>query len=1028
MEMEGREMSLDGDFHLGCSSQRSFKENSSFNMAEGCSVRKGISATYLGHHEEKEIAENSPREGFHIQGGPFRRNVSNEEYNQMDANMTKHRNEQMVHANLEGGNCPRCVNLYSGSEQGELLKGFQKELDREKNIRRSNPTCEQAQWNGTNPKRDTQRSRSGLLAHEENCPYSKTLEIFHHLGEEGANQGDGHSSTSWNGTDYTNFENSDAEVDSCGNDEEDASQGVNFGTTLENISPSNNPAVHTVDSSLEHYGWRKGKKKKKRSYQEATDRESDQVLYNMANQKLTGTSVMLTGEKSKYIYKLVPFFKNGEAKFYMNAFAAYEQLHGQFRRALRGVSYGDERNRPDRLEELHTNMQSAMAYFYLMNEKTMSATRKKPPRSSPCKGTLEGDQGDDVKEHPPNWAAGSTSIPTASIPITSANTDGTHFKRDCVEDCPEVERPPCDNPQLEKSNSTLKSPRLGVGFTPEEEDNTNGGIRSSIHYAMHTPEEKKLVKLLGEHTYPVEEGQKQFPPSADLPAWVGSDIMSCHRLQGRSGHYKRNRNTSALGRHRVLAFLVKQKLIPKCYNIVPVYPCEGEDAASYLAETNKMSDESQSAGSTAENVPEARKTEPHVEEPLLNGRRHDVAVRSDMPGKEAEKWRVGKLSDLVNLNDLVKAAEGIRRENPPERTIHLALKLKKMCHTIDPRNQNVLDLKLGYNTLKDNDTQFSERLKEESDSIEWSEKEKYVKRWSRMKKDIRSRHLNTSDEHIIDLSARDMNLPPAFFNYDNHEIYCLLKSWKQEITARMTTQRRLGFRICALVCGVEQQDVLTDERVRDFYADCVEKYGPVVDGSSFSGNCENCGSQDYQHSGLCHSLQHTHLSQHNHPQRDGDAPPPSINHCYDSVHKKLQISRDVGLHLREEHVVYALTYFFKSIVSIVLPKLISLKVWLEEQQVYSFCSTSLLIIYDRRNPQTCDIKWIDFTYSFDNTVSPRRYEQMKHERHNLDILFGLNNLIKLCRTVFSDSEIPPSLSCPSSSEKKRSHPGIHDQS
>ncbi|KJP87142.1 hypothetical protein AK88_03189 [Plasmodium fragile] len=96
----------------------------------------------------------------------------------------------------------------------------------------TNHTCEQPQWNCTNRMRQTRRNCNGPFEHEENCLHLKALEIFHHLGEEGTNQGgDDHSSTSCNDTDYTNFEDSDAEVDSCGDDEEDVAQEVNFGTT-----------------------------------------------------------------------------------------------------------------------------------------------------------------------------------------------------------------------------------------------------------------------------------------------------------------------------------------------------------------------------------------------------------------------------------------------------------------------------------------------------------------------------------------------------------------------------------------------------------------------------------------------------------------------------------------------------------------------------------------------------------------------------------------------------------------------------
>ncbi|CAG9474952.1 unnamed protein product [Plasmodium vivax] len=977
MERDPRETPLDGDLHLGLPPQRSFKQNNSCGIAEGRLVKKGVSAANsLAHREEEERGEHSLYGGCHL-----------------DGNTSRHRNGRMAVANLGRGNCLGCANCRSGADQGELPKCCE-EVNGDQNKRRGNRTCEKPQWDRSNLKRQTQRSISGLLRREEIPPHFKTSEVLHHLGEGGAGQGDGHSSTSWNGTDYTNFEDSDEEVGSPGDGEEGVAQGVNFGTTLENISPSNSQAVHMMGSALEHYGWRRKKKKKKKKDTQCRDEqasggESEQVLHNMANQKLTGTSIMLTGEKSKYIYKLVPFFKNGEARFYMNAFAAYDQVCGQFGRAPRGAHKGgafDERGECDQrnhLGELHTSMQSAMAYFHLMNERAAGATRKKPPRSSPCQGTPQGGQVGEAMGAPPNRAA----------VIRSANTNGAHFRED------------------------------REGESPQVEENKNGGMCS--HYTANTSEEAKLLKLLGKLKQPVEEGETEIPPSEGPPACVGRGGMSCRYPQRRSGCYSKKRNTSTLGDHRILAFLVRQKLIPKCYNIVPVYRCEGEEAASYLAETPKMGSGTPSAGSTAGYVAGVRGTKSRTEEPLLNGGRDDVAVRRDTPREEAEKWRVGKMSDFVKMCHFAEAVEGTPGGDPPKRTVHFALKLKKICHSIDHRHQNVLDLKLGYNTLKDNDIQFSERLKEESDSIDWSEKEKYVKRWSRMKKNIRSEHLNTSDEHIIELSARDLGLPPSFFSYDNQEIYCLLKSWKQEITARMTTQRRLGFRICALVCGVTQQGVLTDQGVREFYADCVAKYGSLTDGGA---GC--CGSEDQQcsHGRPCHTGQHSficHSQQHLH--RDGERPPPSIDHCYDRAHNKLQISRDVGLHLREEHVLYALTYFFKSIVSIVLPKLISLKVWLEEQRVYSFCSTSLLIIYDRRNPQTCDIKWIDFTYSFDNTVSPSRYEQMKSGRLNLDILFGVNNLIKLCRTVFFESEVPPSPSRPSSIERKRSHLGIHDE-
>ncbi|GAW81409.1 hypothetical protein, conserved [Plasmodium gonderi] len=871
----------------------------------------------------------------------------------------------------------------------------------------------------------------------------------------------------------------------------------------------------------------------------------------MENQKLTGTSIMLTREKSKYIYKLIPFFKNGEAKFYINTFMSYDLLHKKsLRRSLRQGQTGNmlcsnKHNYNIRLNDYveedtpsgeYSNIQNELVYKDELNKKEINGNVRNFFRCSSNQFKGKNSQIDHVQEPCFNDTVAITSIPnispahlnTRKNAYTSTGTDinGEHIRGNVIEENPEVNtcvrekrnhETDClifEQVELNKRNGALESSTLGEYLL---EENLNGR-RTFHHSSVHNSEEKKEQKLDDNKDLLMDSQTNIFTREEDSFFYADSYEKLCFTQQvenedttpnsgsifmansngntkftvsdacaqqwdisktlterddgyakeknsdternryakekisdGINSRIQKNlsetnttftlrneertgyRHTDALyEQQQVLSFLVHKKLIPKCYSIVPVYPCvkEGEnqedEATSDIAVGEGTKAEfinpgeekygekrelrgvkkimgTQSSGSILNQTAEVNRKTQQEDETNRSEKCGKNVVRkgTHTQTKGVEIWKIGKMNDFMKELEVDRLGKRVKKQDKCK-GLHLALKLEKMCNSIAVENQNILDLKLGYNTLKDNDLLFNPELIKESNSIEWCEKEKYVKRWSRMKKDIRNEYINTSDEHIIDISARDIKLPPAFYKYDNNEIYSLLKSWKQEITARKTTQKTLGFRICALLYHIHYPNVLKDEDIKNIYANYVAKNELTED------NKKKMNDQN-------------HVKKYFPKEKIG------IENCYDHVHKKLQISRDIGLHLSEEHVLYLLTIFFKHIVSIVLPKLINLKIWLQEQRIYSFCSTSLLIIYDKKNPCTCDIKWIDFTYSFPNSMSPNNYEQMKNKKPNLDIIFGINNLINLFRTVFVGTEIPPSVSFPLSSEKRWSLPVENDK-
>ncbi|CAD2108427.1 hypothetical protein YYG_01293 [Plasmodium vinckei petteri] len=484
------------------------------------------------------------------------------------------------------------------------------------------------------------------------------------------------------------------------------------------------------------------------------DNDSSKILYNLAGSKLTGTSIMLSDKNEKYIYKIIPFFKNGESKFYMNAIRSYNQIYGTFQ-----------------------------------NEKT------------------------------------------------------------------------------------------------------------------------------------------QFVNDQNYSFYVN-----------------------------MLAFLIKEKLIPKCYDIVPVYQCR----------ENKMDDKQ--TNDYFCNSHEMEQSDP----PILSN--------------TSEKWKIFMDNEVMkNENKIVNSSEMGR--------MHLALKLKRICSKIKYDDQHLLDLKLGYNSIKDNDIFFNKELLRESESIDWDSRENYIKKWSKMKKDIRKIYKNNIDQYIIQITAKDLNLPEQFYKYNSNEIYFLLKSWKQEMSSLKTTQRTLGFRICAFIYYIKYANLLTTEEIDDLYNKVLKSYN----------NSSNI-------------TQNGKLKKYNEKKIE-------INECYDKLNHVLKISREYGMRLHDELVLYFLEIFLKNIANIILPKLVKLKIWLENQSLYTFCSTSILIIYDKNNPSSCDMRWIDFTYSFEN-FNYYKNDNPINQKFNSDIIFGINNLIKICKNIIVNKNIPIPISSNDQKEKNVSI-GVH---
>ncbi|SCQ16516.1 kinase, putative [Plasmodium ovale] len=660
-------------------------------------------------------------------------------------------------------------------------------------------------------------------------------------------------------------------------------------------------------------------KQKKEHIGSGDEKEEDEILYNMASMKLTGTSIMLTNEKSRYIYKVIPFFKNGEAKFYIKAFEAYSALYG--RDCIRACA------------PIPTRCALGHAHEEVVD-----------PHDNNC-DTEKSGKGTVIPGHRQNSVLLSGNITHEAT--HDAVCDTTHVSihdeindniRD-IDDVPSIEYNKVHGgPVMPLQNDHTFRP-MGNGLL---EGNNTKACRGLVQMEANT---KRLTINMKES--PSKVHMEDNTCKEKLQNWDfqnGKQNMHEHDkdpVATKSEYPNKTNDKCASNEKYTLSFLVKHKLIPRCYSIVSVYRCRGNG--------QKVEGE----------VGEIPQSAPDIE----SKRDKKMTIRDD------ETWRVGRCVE--------------EEKSSAEHGSFMALKLKKVCSKISPENQHILDLKLGYYSLRNNDKKFNKELLKESEMIDWYEKERCVKKWSEMKKKMRKENLDMSDKHITYITPEDLNLPYSFHKYNSKDIYCLLKSWKQEITSLKTTQRTLGFRICALIYYTKCVNMLKDEYINEFYQNHILNNEVV-----------------YLHE----------LTQEERKKIYSKREKVTLKDCYDSEKKRLRIGRDIGLNLSEAQVLYFLVLFLKKIVHIVLPKLMNLKMWLEEQTVYSFCSTSLLIIYDKKNTSFCDVKWIDFTYSFENEHCVEEKMGKQKRKLNADILFGINNLIKLCKTVFSNVSIPPAVS------------------
>ncbi|CAD2094929.1 kinase, putative [Plasmodium vinckei brucechwatti] len=564
------------------------------------------------------------------------------------------------------------------------------------------------------------------------------------------------------------------------------------------------------------------------------DNDSSKILYNLAGSKLTGTSIMLSDKNEKYIYKIIPFFKNGESKFYMNSIRSYNKMYGTF-------------------QNENTQFVNDQTYSFYVN-------------------------------------------------------------------------------MLEKMNI-----KMGENLF-EDIQNANKNYEQNIN-TINFYDESKKIKIKND--------------SSVILKYISDSIEKensfLHKLSNVYDSDEKKDNN-------ILAFLIKEKLIPKCYDIVPVYQCR----------ENKMDDK-------------------QTNEYFCNSHEMEQSD-SRILSNTSEKWKIFMDNEIMkNENKIVDSGEMGR--------MHLALKLKRICNKIKYDDQHLLDLKLGYNSIKDNDIYFNKELLRESESIDWDSRENYIKKWSKMKKDIRKIYKNNIDQYIIQITAKDLNLPEQFYKYNSNEIYFLLKSWKQEMSSLKTTQRTLGFRICAFIYYIKYANLLTTEEIDDLYNKVLKSY------SNSSNNTQNGKLKKYNEKKI------------------------EINECYDKLNHVLKISREYGMRLHDELVLYFLEIFLKNVANIILPKLVKLKIWLENQSLYTFCSTSILIIYDKNNPSSCDMRWIDFTYSFEN-FNYFKNDNPINKKFNSDIIFGINNLIKICKNIIVNKNIPIPISSNDQKEKNVSI-GVH---
>ncbi|SOV76792.1 kinase, putative [Plasmodium reichenowi] len=729
-----------------------------------------------------------------------------------------------------------------------------------------------------------------------------------------------------------------------------------------------------------------------------------EFLYNMDNIKLTGTSVMLTNETSKYIYKLIPFFKNGEAQFYVRVNEAYNDIYkkGEIKTPLGDVEMDDNKNENNDDNNLNNDDNNLNNDDNNLNNDDNNLNNDDNNKNKNNDDNNKNKNNDDNNKNKNN--------------DDNNNNKNNHNNHNKYSNCNYSNL-------YEYTDILFRMDNIYNLFLETQkkciEDNSGKDIFFSIlnkktnisivHNKVNNPSNVDLdVCNTYEHVKELTFEENYYhtilcEPVKKLYISEKRHINIHNILNGNNYIYDiktndcKNCNEFSLCNDKtmttvkrcqcriyekfILSLLVKYKLIPQCFDLVKVIKCtQNEKHKKNVKEDEnfKMCTNIQPTNEITNNTNYQHEkefikfeknspTENYTYEDIHSLNRNYNHKNKCIVNNDQEIWKVH--------NDKCK--------NNHDVYIHSSLKLEKVCYNIKAYNQQIIDLKLGYNTIIDNDLSFNKDLLKDSHSVDSKLKEYYVDKWSKMKKEIRKKFTttNVSDQHIIDLCSKDLNLPTCFDKYNNKDIYALLKSWRQNVTALKSTQRNLGFRICTLIQHINYSDLLNDDQVKIQYSNFVQDN--YLLGKNNIGNTETNTLKKYSELNKI-----------------------EIKDCYDHVTKKLKINRHLGLTLREDQVIYVLSIFFKKIVHLILPQLLNLKIWLEQQYLYSFCSTSLLIIYDKNKPSFCDIKWIDFTYSLQHEANLKHYP-LNNTKLNMDIVSGLNNLIKLCRTIFFTNIIPP---------------------
>ncbi|SOV11683.1 kinase, putative [Plasmodium sp. gorilla clade G2] len=688
-----------------------------------------------------------------------------------------------------------------------------------------------------------------------------------------------------------------------------------------------------------------------------------EFLYNMDNIKLTGTSVILTNENSKYIYKLIPFFKNGEAHFYTKVSEAYNDIYKKGKKKktpLQDIEMDNNKNKNIHNIDDNNNIYYNCNYYNLCEYADMLFTMDYIYNLflETQKKCIEDNSGKNI---------------FFSLFNKRNNISIVHNK---------INNP--SNVGLDVCNTYEEFNKLSF------EEKYYHTILCEPIKKLYTSEKKNIniYNILNENNYNLKtcDCKKKCDELSSCNDKTVAVVKCCQ---------------NKIYEKFILSLLVKYKLIPQYFDLVQVAKCiqNEKNKINVKEDINiKMYTNVQPINQIKQKLNNTNNEDNinninNINNTYNTNHQHnDVFIKLEKNSTtknnpyedihSMNKIDYNKNKCISNNDQEIWKVYNEKCKNNHDINIHSSLKLEKLCHNIKSSNQQIIDLKLGYNTVIDNDLTFNKDLLNDSHSVDWNLKEYYVDKWSQMKKDIRKKFTTTniSDQHIIDLCSKDLNLPTCFDKYNNKDIYALLKSWRQSVTSFKSTQRNLGFRICTLIQHINYSDLLNDDQVKIQY-------------SQFAQN--NCL---FEKNNILNTQTNT-LKKYSELNKI------EIKDCYDHVTKKLKINRHLGFSLREDQVIYFLSIFLKKIVHLILPQLLNLKIWLEQQSLYSFCSTSLLIIYDKNKPSFCDIKWIDFTYSLENKSNLKLYP-LNNTKLNMDIIYGLNNLIKLCRTIFFSNIIP----------------------